>query len=261
MAITAAQINETFELILDEVGSPYFTNAQKEEFFTEAQLAIWRKLVQPDTAPGQIAVMGGNAFYESSDKIGRLLAPYTIRGRGLSAVKGRIDNWTNSVVDDAGGGTIAARITTLSGTGGYAVAKEMAFYAPGVSPVAEPNVVDPEDYRPGKWMRKSGEDMRNSMTFFRPSECWFSWFQANGESTIYVLPRDMANQTGSVAFYYKATLIARPKPITISPESGSQFPDELLNLIAYQAAELAAINMRDNEFLSNIRTQISQIGV
>lgn len=253
--MTTASLREGFDLIIDEAGSAYFSDSQVANFLTQAQRAVIKKLVDPDQAPGGVAVMGQNAFYESSQKVGRLLAPFTVVGAGVSMTRGAIRNWTDSVVFEGGGASIESRLVNIGGAIPSYIVKGMSFYPAPATGDISPDDISADEYRPGMWLRKAEVAMRDTMDLFTATTCNWTWHVANGDGLpIFVRPMQPR-------FYYLATIVVLPPDITLSLGETTAMPEEFRNNIIFTAARLAAISMRDRELEQSIMGAALSMGI
>lgn len=228
--MTTLELSDRFDLIADRVGSPYFTVAEKENFFNTAQYSIIDDILYPGKRPG---AKDNDIFDFSKDRtfeqgIGSLFRTATLTATGA------VNNFT------------FAEINTALGTG--TVYKVVNFL------VQDNAATGTATYNSAKHVRS----IKSATTLYGKLRT-FNAFTTAGRSAIYTIGSYASGTTGTtslsrIEFFpnaagsgstYLAEVVINPRPINIStyvnPEIDVMFHNELL----FRALTLAGISSRD----------------
>ena len=107
-------------------------------------------------------------------------------------------------------------------------------------------------FRPVKWRRNAEHAKQVSMAFFAPDPCNFTFTIESDGYRLY--PSDEQ-------FRYSLIAICYPVDVSIDSNVDSEFDESLATVIAYKAAELAGISIRDTGFYTSIQKEIEAIGI
>lgn len=219
--ITTAQLHLVFKAIIDEYQSDYFSNALIDSFLNQAQLSLFKKLVNPDVEGTHAS--GFIGYYETSQKISQYLSGLTRQFEGTVSVS-------------------PAKLTT--GDVSLLVGGREVY---GIGAI---EVDAGSGYHPAKWKSNAEHTKQQYMRFFTPSSCYPYFTISNSE---YLLHPDTASR-------YRGTCLVMPLIIATGGQ-GSELHPALENVLAYKAAELGGISIRDDEFTNNIRLELEKLGV
>lgn len=230
--ITAVQIRTILRAVIDEYQTDYFLDPLIDEFATEAQLAIFKRLVNPDTEPDRSP--GFSAYYEGNKKIAEYLSalvkPFGItKTSGIGVPK---DGFHPEVTE--------AEIVAMMGRAVYGIFSVEANYG--------------GSYRPCRWKSLAENVKQNTMAFYGNNDAEPHFTIANDTYRFYP-----SIFTPNTSIPIRGHLILMPLPITTAQPS--ELHPALANVLAFRTAELAGISIRDMEFVNQIQVQLEKIGV
>jgi hypothetical protein len=219
--ITTAQLHLVFKAIIDEYQSDYFSDALIDSFLNQAQMSLFKKLVNPDVEGTHASGFVG--YYETSQKIAQYLAELTRQFEGTTTPSPA--KFSTNDVSLLVGGREVYGIGSLEVNAG-------------------------SGYHPAKWKANSEHAKQQHMRFFAPSACYPYFTISNSE---YLMYPDTASG-------YRGICLVMPLAIATGGQ-GSELHPALENVLAYKAAELGGISIRDDEFTNNIRLELEKLGV
>lgn len=236
--MTTIELSDRFDLIADRVGSPYFTTAEKENFFNTAQFSIIDDILYPGKRPG---AKDNDIFDFSKDRTFEQGIGSLFRTATLTATGSAVNSFTFSQINTALG------VTGAVGTAGT-VYKVVNFL------VQDNAATGTTTYNSAKHVRslRSGTALYGKLRTFNA-------FTSAGRSAIYTIGSYSSGTTGTtslsrIEFYpnaaasgstYLVEVVVNPRPINIStfvnPEIDVMFHNELL----FRSLTLAGISSRD----------------
>ena len=233
--MTAAELSSRFDLICDKVGSPYFTDAEKNNFFNTAQLSIVDEVLFPSKKQDRKDVDALDFSREDAFQqgIGTLLRTISVTG-----VTGGVTTVT------------FASLNTILTTGSTAVYKIVNFMVQ--SATGSTNYVSAKRVR----TIKSAANIYGNLRTFNAAT---SNSNRNAIYTVSSYPSGTTGTTslGQIEFFPATTVtgssflveaIVFPRSISVTspivnPEIDAMFHNELL----FRALQLAGISIRENE--------------
>jgi hypothetical protein len=233
--MTAAELSARFDLICDKVGSPYFTDAEKNNFFNTAQLSIVDEVLFPSKKQDRKDVDALDFSREDAFQqgIGTLLRTISVTG-----VTGGVTTVT------------FASLNTILTTGSTAVYKIVNFMVQSAT--------GSTDYVSAKRVRtiKSAANIYGNLRTFNTAT------SNSNRNAIYTVSSYPSGTTGTTSLgqieFFPATTVASssflveaivfPRSISVTapivnPEIDAMFHNELL----FRALQLAGISIRENE--------------
>lgn len=233
--MTAAELSARFDLICDKVGSPYFTDTEKENFFNTAQLSLVDEILFPSKKQDRKDVDALDFSREDAFQqgIGTLLRTATVTGiaSGVSAIT-------------------FATINTSLGTGSTSLYKVVDF-------LVQAATGSTADYVSAKRVRsiRAATNVYKGLRTFNTSV-------AGNRGAIYTVSSYASGTSGTtslgqIEFYpsapvtgssYLVEVIVFPRAIKttapiVNPEIDPMFHNELL----FRALQLAGISIRETE--------------
>jgi hypothetical protein len=233
--MTAAELSSRFDLICDKVGSPYFTDAEKNNFFNTAQLSIVDEILFPSKKQDRKDVDALDFSREDAFQqgIGTLLRTATVTGisSGVSVIT-------------------FATINSALGAGSMPLYKVVDFLVQSAT--------GSTDYVSAKRVRtiKSASNIYKNLRTFNTAT------SNSNRNAIYTVSSYPSGTTGTTSLgqieFFPATTVASssflveaivfPRSISVSapivnPEIDAMFHNELL----FRALQLAGISIRENE--------------
>ena len=233
--MTAAELSARFDLICDKVGSPYFTDTEKDNFFNTAQLSLVDEILFPSKKQDRKDVDALDFSREDAFQqgIGTLLRTATVTGiaSGVSAIT-------------------FATINTSLGTGSTSLYKVVDF-------LVQAATGSTTDYVSAKRVRS----IRAATNVYKGLRT-FNTAVAGNRGAIYTVSSYASGTTGTtslgqIEFYpaapvtgssYLVEVIVFPRAIKttapiVNPEIDAMFHNELL----FRALQLAGISIRETE--------------
>lgn len=233
--MTAAELSARFDLICDKVGSPYFTNTEKDNFFNTAQLSLVDEILFPSKKQDRKDVDALDFSREDAFQqgIGTLLRTATVTGiaSGVSTIT-------------------FTTINTALGTGSTSLYKVVNFL---VQPA-----INSTDYVSAKRVRS----IRAATNIYQGLRTFNKTIAGNYRSAIYTVSSYASGTSGTtslgqIEFYpaapvtgssYLVEVIVFPRAIKttapiVNPEIDPMFHNELL----FRALQLAGISIRETE--------------
>jgi len=233
--MTAAELSARFDLICDKVGSPYFTDTEKDNFFNTAQLSLVDEILFPSKKQDRKDVDALDFSREDAFQqgIGTLLRTATVTGiaSGVSAIT-------------------FATINTSLGTGSTSLYKVVDF-------LVQAATGSTADYVSAKRVRS----IRAATNVYKGLRT-FNTAVAGNRGAIYAVSSYVSGTSGTtslgqIEFYpsapvtgssYLVEVIVFPRAIkttapTVNPEIDPMFHNELL----FRALQLAGISIRETE--------------
>ena len=233
--MTAAELSARFDLICDKVGSPYFTDAEKENFFNTAQLSLVDEILFPSKKQDRKDVDALDFSREDAFQqgIGTLLRTATVTGiaSGVSAIT-------------------FATINTSLGTGSTSLYKVVDF-------LVQAATGSTTDYVSAKRVRS----IRAATNVYKGLRT-FNTAVAGNRGAIYTVSSYASGTSGTtslgqIEFYpsapvtgssYLVEVVVFPRAIKttapiVNPEIDPMFHNELL----FRALQLAGISIRETE--------------
>lgn len=233
--MTAAELSARFDLICDKVGSPYFTDTEKENFFNTAQLSLVDEILFPSKKQDRKDVDALDFSREDAFQqgIGTLLRTATVTGiaSGVSAIT-------------------FATINTSLGTGSTSLYKVVDF-------LVQAATGSTTDYVSAKRVRS----IRAATNVYKGLRT-FNTAVAGNMGAIYTVSSYASGTSGTtslgqIEFYpsapvtgssYLVEVIVFPRAIKttapiVNPEIDPMFHNELL----FRALQLAGISIRETE--------------
>jgi hypothetical protein len=233
--MTAAELSARFDLICDKVGSPYFTDTEKDNFFNTAQLSLVDEILFPSKKQDRKDVDALDFSREDAFQqgIGTLLRTATVTGiaSGVSAIT-------------------FATINTSLGTGSTSLYKVVDF-------LVQAATGSTTDYVSAKRVRsiKAATNVYKGLRTFNTAV-------AGNRGAIYTVSSYASGTSGTtslgqIEFYpsapvtgssYLVEVIVFPRAIKttapiVNPEIDPMFHNELL----FRALQLAGISIRETE--------------
>ena len=233
--MTAAELSARFDLICDKVGSPYFTDTEKDNFFNTAQLSLVDEILFPSKKQDRKDVDALDFSREDAFQqgIGTLLRTATVTGiaSGVSAIT-------------------FATINTSLGTGSTSLYKVVDF-------LVQAATGSTTDYVSAKRVRsiKAATNVYKGLRMFNTAV-------AGNRGAIYTVSSYASGTSGTtslgqIEFYpsapvtgssYLVEVIVFPRAIKttapiVNPEIDPMFHNELL----FRALQLAGISIRETE--------------
>jgi len=233
--MTTTELSARFDLICDKVGSPYFTAAEKADFFNTAQLSIIDEIIFPTKKQDRKDVdifdfSREDAFQQG---IGTLVRTVTVAGVG------------------AGTREIAfSVINTSLGTGSTSLYKVIDF-------LVQDATGSTTNYNSAKRVRTINAASRvygNLRTFN-------SFTNNTGRSAIYTISSFATGTTGTtsqgkIEFFpeapvsgssYLVEVVVFPRAISISPVVNPEIDAMFHNELLFRSLQLAGISIREKE--------------
>lgn len=233
--MTAAELSARFDLICDKVGSPYFTDTEKDNFFNTAQLSLVDEILFPSKKQDRKDVDALDFSREDAFQqgIGTLLRTATVTGiaSGVSAIT-------------------FATINTSLGTGSTSLYKVVDF-------LVQAATGSTTDYVSAKRVRS----IRAATNVYKGLRT-FNTAVAGNRGAIYTVSSYASGTSGTtslgqIEFYpsapvtgssYLVEVIVFPRAIKttapiVNPEIDPMFHNELL----FRALQLAGISIRETE--------------
>ena len=233
--MTAAELSARFDLICDKVGSPYFTDTEKDNFFNTAQLSLVDEILFPSKKQDRKDVDALDFSREDAFQqgIGTLLRTATVTGiaSGVSAIT-------------------FATINTSLGTGSTSLYKIVDF-------LVQAATGSTTDYVSAKRVRS----IRAATNVYKGLRT-FNTAVAGNRGAIYTVSSYASGTSGTtslgqIEFYpsapvtgssYLVEVIVFPRAIKttapiVNPEIDPMFHNELL----FRALQLAGISIRETE--------------
>jgi len=233
--MTAAELSARFDLICDKVGSPYFTDTEKDNFFNTAQLSLVDEILFPSKKQDRKDVDALDFSREDAFQqgIGTLLRTATVTGiaSGVSAIT-------------------FATINTSLGTGSTSLYKVVDF-------LVQAATGSTTDYVSAKRVRS----IRAATNVYKGLRT-FNTAVAGNMGAIYTVSSYASGTSGTtslgqIEFYpsapvtgssYLVEVIVFPRAIKttapiVNPEIDPMFHNELL----FRALQLAGISIRETE--------------
>jgi hypothetical protein len=233
--MTTAELSSRFDLICDKVGSPYFTAAEKADFFNTAQLSIIDEIIFPTKKQDRKDVdifdfSREDAFQQG---IGTLVRTVTVAGVG------------------AGTREIAfSVINTSLGSGSTSLYKVIDF-------LVQASTGSTTTYNSAKRVRTINAASRvygNLRTFN-------SFTNNTGRSAIYTISSFATGTTGTtsqgkIEFFpeapvsgssYLIEVVVFPRAISISPVVNPEIDAMFHNELLFRSLQLAGISIREKE--------------
>lgn len=233
--MTAAELSARFDLICDKVGSPYFTDTEKDNFFNTAQLSLVDEILFPSKKQDRKDVDALDFSREDAFQqgIGTLLRTATVTGiaSGVSAIT-------------------FATINTSLGTGSTSLYKVVDF-------LVQAATGSTADYVSAKRVRS----IRAATNVYKGLRT-FNTAVAGNRGAIYTVSSYASGTSGTtslgqIEFYpsapvtgssYLVEVIVFPRAIKttapiVNPEIDPMFHNELL----FRALQLAGISIRETE--------------
>ncbi len=199
-------MHEYFDLLTDKVGDPYFLEAEKDAFLTNASLQFTRDYLLPRTQ-GVSNFEFDQLSYSNVDTLVFETAQIAIPGNGKI---------TNTSIQTA--------LNTASGS------TEPLMY------IVNASWINGANFLPIKYVRQNEWYVTENNVFKQGTTSQPRYKQDGSFVTISPL------QSGT---YAKFTLIKQPKTITLSPPVNCDLPEETHKKVVEMAVELAAISLRD----------------
>lgn len=233
--MTAAELSARFDLICDKVGSPYFTDTEKDNFFNTAQLSLVDEILFPSKKQDRKDVDALDFSREDAFQqgIGTLLQTAVITG-----VTGNTSTIT------------FAQINTALGTGSTSLYKVVNFLVQDAS-----NSTEYVSAKRVRTINAASNVYKNLRTFNKT-------IAGNYRSAIYTVSSYSSGTSGTtnlgqIQFYpasfgaassYLVEVIVFPRAIKttapiVNPEIDPMFHNELL----FRALQLAGISIRETE--------------
>ena len=233
--MTAAELSARFDLICDKVGSPYFTDTEKDNFFNTAQLSLVDEILFPSKKQDRKDVDALDFSREDAFQqgIGTLLRTATVTGiaSGVSAIT-------------------FATINSALGTGSTSLYKVVDF-------LVQAATGSTTDYVSAKRVRSI-----NAATNVYKGLRTFNTAVAGNRGAIYAVSSYASGTSGTtslgqIEFYpaapvtgssYLVEVVVFPRAIKttapiVNPEIDPMFHNELL----FRALQLAGISIRETE--------------
>jgi len=233
--MTAAELSARFDLICDKVGSPYFTDTEKDNFFNTAQLSLVDEILFPSKKQDRKDVDALDFSREDAFQqgIGTLLRTATVTGiaSGVSAIT-------------------FATINTSLGTGSTSLYKVVDF-------LVQAATGSTTDYVSAKRVRS----IRAATNVYKGLRT-FNTAVAGNRGAIYTVSSYASGTSGTtslgqIEFYpaapvtgssYLVEVIVFPRAIKttatiVNPEIDPMFHNELL----FRSLQLAGISIRETE--------------
>jgi len=233
--MTAAELSARFDLICDKVGSPYFTDTEKDNFFNTAQLSLVDEILFPSKKQDRKDVDALDFSREDAFQqgIGTLLRTATVTGiaSGVSAIT-------------------FATINTSLGTGSTSLYKVVDF-------LVQAATGSTADYVSAKRVRS----IRAATNVYKGLRT-FNTAVAGNRGAIYTVSSYASGTSGTtslgqIEFYpsapvsgssYLVEVVVFPRAIKttapiVNPEIDPMFHNELL----FRALQLAGISIRETE--------------
>lgn len=233
--MTAAELSARFDLICDKVGSPYFTDTEKDNFFNTAQLSLVDEILFPSKKQDRKDVDALDFSREDAFQqgIGTLLRTATVTGiaSGVSTIT-------------------FTTINTALGTGSTSLYKVVDFLVQAVTGSTT-------DYVSAKRVRS----IRAATNVYKGLRT-FNTAVSGNRSAIYTVSSYASGTSGTtslgqIEFYpsapvsgssYLVEVVVFPRAIKttapiVNPEIDPMFHNELL----FRALQLAGISIRETE--------------
>jgi hypothetical protein len=233
--MTAAELSARFDLICDKVGSPYFTDTEKDNFFNTAQLSLVDEILFPSKKQDRKDVDALDFSREDAFQqgIGTLIRTATVTGiaSGVSAIT-------------------FATINSALGTGSTSLYKIVDF-------LVQAATGSTTDYVSAKRVRS----IRAATNVYKGLRT-FNTAVSGNRGAIYTVSSYASGTTGTtslgqIEFYpsapvtgssYLVEVIVFPRAIKttapiVNPEIDPMFHNELL----FRALQLAGISIRETE--------------
>jgi len=231
--MTAAELSARFDLICDKVGSPYFTDTEKENFFNTAQLSLVDEILFPSKKQDRKDVDALDFSREDAFQqgIGTLVRTATVTGIA-----------SGSVID-------FTQVNTALGTGTvYKVVNFLVQSALTGSPINYVSAKRVRTITAGSNVYKGLRTFNTATTGNRGAIYTISSYPSSGSTGTTSLGRieffPSASATNST---FLVEVVVFPRPISIStpvnPEIDPMFHNELL----FRALQLAGISIRETE--------------
>lgn len=233
--MTAAELSARFDLICDKVGSPYFTDTEKNNFFNTAQLSIVDEILFPSKKQDRKDVDALDFSREDAFQqgIGTLLRTISVTG-----IASNVTTVTFASLNT---------ILTTGSTSVYKIVNFMVQSATGGTDYVSANRV--------RTIKSASNIYKNLRTFNTAT----SNSNKNAIYTVSSYPSGTTGTTslGQIEFFPATTVtgssflveaIVFPRSIsivapTVNPEIDAMFHNELL----FRALQLAGISIRENE--------------
>ena len=233
--MTAAELSARFDLICDKVGSPYFTDSEKNDFFNTAQLSIVDEILFPSKKQDRKDVDALDFSREDAFQqgIGTLLRTISVTG-----IASNVTTVTFASLNT---------ILTTGSTSVYKIVNFMVQSATGGTDYVSANRV--------RTIKSASNIYKNLRTFNTAT----SNSNKNAIYTVSSYPSGTTGTTslGQIEFFPATTVpnssflveaIVFPRSISVSapivnPEIDAMFHNELL----FRALQLAGISIRENE--------------
>lgn len=207
--IQAAEINRIFDLISDEVQTDYFTTSEKSDFFNQAQLELFHRLLTPDNPTTEASKV--NAGYQSSLHLIDDVAPF------VHPMSGALDVTSQRMWARIFNADMTPQGRSLALSTGLQTNQGAGWY-------------------PSTSLAHYEITKRYSMgSFFKFDAC--NPGHSEDKDGIYMLP----NKPGE----WRLMAVVYPQQVDIDGNVGSEFPQKLFPDLIHHSLRLAGVAIRD----------------